>query len=108
MNYKIYTGHNRLENWFTDLGRPEIYYGTIKAPSRKENTRRTRSSSSEIIEQETVAESVVSRNHARYAVGSALVRTGAIVMLVPDPLPVVDEVIAIGMIYLGAYLVSTS
>lgn len=105
MNYEIYTGHNRLENWFKQLGTPEIYYGSIKAPSRKQ---RTRYSSSESIEQETVAESVVSRDHARYAIGSALLRTGAIVMLVPDPLPVVDEVIAISMMYVGAYLVSTS
>lgn len=108
MNYEIYTGHNRLENWFKQLGTPEIYYGSIKAPSRIQTSRRTRSSSSEVTGQETVAESVVSRDHVRYAIGSALLRTGAIVMLVPDPLPVVDEVIAISMMYVGAYLVSTS
>ena len=37
-----------------------------------------------------------------------MVRTGSIVLLVPDPIPVVDEVLAIGLIYAGGYLMYTS
>jgi len=107
---KIYYGRNRLENWFSELEQPEVFYGSIRATTTTTTKQATkqRTQNSQIIEQETVPESVVSFNEPRYNIGAAMVRTGSIVLLVPDPLPVVDEVLAIGMIYLGGYLMYTS
>jgi hypothetical protein len=102
---KIYYGRNRLENWFSELKRPEVFYGTIKA-TKQATKQRTKTSQN--IEQVTVTESVVSFNQSRYNIGTAMVRTGSIVLLVPDPIPVIDEVLAIGLIYAGGYLMVTS
>jgi len=109
MNYKIYRGHNRLENWFSELSSPEVFYGSIKATNQvtKQATKQ-RTKTSQNIEQESIAESVVSFNQSRYNIGAAMVRTGTVVLLVPDPIPVVDEVLAIGLIYAGGYLIYTA
>ena len=106
---KIYYGRNRLENWFSELERPEVFYGSIRATTTTTKQRtKQRTQNSQITQQETVSQSVVSFNQSRYNIGAAMVRTGSIVLLVPDPLPVVDEVLAIGMIYLGGYLMYTA
>lgn len=106
---KIYYGRNRLENWFTDLQQSEVFYGTIRATNTTTKQRtKQRTKTSQNIEQKTIAESVVSFDQSRYNIGAAMVRTGAIVLLVPDPLPVVDEVLAIGLIYVGGYFMNTA
>ena len=102
---KIYYGRNRLENWFSELSIPEVFYGSIKATKQRS---KQRTKISQNTQQESIAESVVSFNQSRYNIGSAMVRTGSIVLLVPDPIPVVDEVLAIGLIYAGGYLMYTS
>lgn len=99
---KIYYGRNRLENWFSELSIPEVFYGSIKATKQRS---KQRTKISQNTQQESIAESVVSFNQSRYNIGSAMVRTGSIVLLVPDPIPVVDEVLAI---YAGGYLIYTS
>ena len=40
-------------------------------------------------------------------VGHAAVRTGAAILLVPDPLPFVDEAVGIALLAGGAYLVQS-
>jgi hypothetical protein len=40
-------------------------------------------------------------------VGHAAVRAGAAILLIPDPLPVVDELVGLGLLAGGAYLVES-
>ena len=40
--------------------------------------------------------------------GSAMIRTGIAILMVPDPIPLIDEVVGAGLIYGGAYVMSTA
>jgi len=44
----------------------------------------------------------------RRMIGSAMIRTGVAILMVPDPIPVIDEVVGAGLIYGGVYLHTTA
>ncbi len=51
------------------------------------------------------------RSHSsqvRTMLGSAMIRTGIAILIVPDPIPLIDEVVGAGLIYGGAYVMSTA
>jgi len=47
------------------------------------------------------------RNFALRMVANHMIRTGVIILMVPDPIPVVDEVLGAGLVYGGLYIHST-
>jgi len=47
-------------------------------------------------------------NQIKRMIGSTMIRTGVAILLVPDPIPVIDEVLGAGLVYGGAYVMSTA
>jgi hypothetical protein len=107
---KIYYGRNRLENWLIDLqgittySSPGVSYGSIKTRATKQRTKQTVENTSQSVV-ETISQPDF---NTRRVVGANMVRAGVTILMVPDPIPLVDEIIAFGLIGVGTYLVYTS
>lgn len=48
------------------------------------------------------------QNPYRRMIGSAMIRTGVAILMVPDPLPIIDEVGGAALVYGGIYLHATA
>ncbi len=100
---KIYYGRNRLENWFSELERPEVFYGSISFTKQatKQATKQSISTAPQ-----NVAETLSQPEfNYRRVVGANMVRAGVTILMVPDPIPLVDEIVGFGLIAIGGYLV---
>ncbi len=109
----IYYGHNRLENWYIDqLGSVADFTRSLVA--------REIADVPETIQELMVPElrSLPSEDSSEEdfddtstiwrMVGSGMVRTGVAILLVPDPLPLVDEIIGVGLIAVGTTIIAFS
>ncbi len=104
MRGMVYHGQNRLEHWLIDQASSQPVTSFVRSsivsefvPSRSismidTSGRAMTSEDDSFDETETVWRQV----------GSGFVRTGISILLVPDPLPVVDEVIGAAFIAIGA------
>jgi len=48
------------------------------------------------------------KNPYRRMIGSVMIRTGVAILMVPDPLPIIDEVGGAALVYGGIYLHATA
>ena len=109
----IYYGQNRLENWYIDqLGSVADYTRSLVANELADVP--------ETIQELMVPElrSVRSKESSSEAdndkstiwrmVGSGMVRAGVAILLVPDPIPLVDEIIGVGLIVVGGTIIALS
>ena len=47
-------------------------------------------------------------NQIKYMLGRTMVTTGFAILFVPDPIPVIDEVVGAALVYGGAYVMSSA
>ena len=106
---KIYTGVNRLENWLIDQS-----YSTFvqtKSLGVMSNVRSTKLPEETAFADEVFVSSessVQSNDPTRSIIGSNMVRVGIAILMVPDPVPVIDEIVGAGLIAIGATLLAIS
>ena len=110
----IYYGYNRLENWLIDqCTKPLDIVRHMLEPEMADvpqsiqdvmvpelSARRSESGSFEEID--------APEFNAWHTIGTSLVRAGTAILLVPDPLPVVDEVIGFSLIVGGVLIIALS
>ncbi len=109
----IYYGPNRLENWYIDqLGsvadftRSLVAHEIADVPSSIQELMvpELRSLSAE----ETSSDDYDDTSTVGRMVGSNMVRAGVAILLVPDPIPLVDEIVGVGLIALGSTIIAFS
>ncbi len=103
MRGMVYHGKNRLENWFIDQASTQPVTNFVRSSVvRKFVPPRSISmiNSSDNLTSED--DSFDDTETIWRQVGSGFVRTGIAILMVPDPLPVVDEVLGAAFIAVGA------
>ena len=58
--------------------------------------------------EETISEDFDGHRYFWRRVGANMVRTGVAILLVPDPIPLVDEIIGVGLIVVGGTIIALS
>jgi len=112
MNYKIYTGDNRLENWMIDKNRVSNFWANVVEMEDRYAYYEARDELSveSITEEVDFADAVFVSSGSnpelspRRMVGAAMVRTGVAILMVPDPVPFVDELVGAAFIGIGGAL----
>jgi hypothetical protein len=109
----IYYGHNRLENWYidqldsvTDFTRSLVANEIADVPQTIQEfmVPELRSLRSE----KTSSEDYDDTSTVGRMVGANMVRAGVAILLVPDPVPLVDELVGAGLIAIGSTIIAFS
>ena len=109
----IYYGHNRLENWYidqlgsvTDFTRSLVAHEIANVPQTIQELMvpELRSLSAE----ETSSDDYDDTSTVGRMVGANMVRAGVTILLVPDPIPLVDEIVGVGLIAVGSTIIAFS
>ena len=109
----IYYGHNRLENWIidsqssvTDFTKSLVAHEIADVPQSIQELMvpELRSVRTSGFSSETDGD----KSNIWRMVGSGMVRTGVAILLVPDPIPLVDEIVGVGLIAVGSTIIAFS
>jgi hypothetical protein len=107
----IYTGVNRLENWLIDsLDNQPAVTNFVRTTLVEELTAVPNSIVEMMVPELSASEEIYVSGDVNYrrAVGTAMVRAGVTILLVPDPIPVVDEVVGFGLVIGGSIIIALS
>jgi hypothetical protein len=109
----IYFGHNRLENWLidqrssvSDFTRSLVSHELADVPETIQELMVPELRS--LRSQESSSDADDDKSTIWRMVGSGMVRTGVAILLVPDPIPLVDEIIGVSLIVVGSTIIALS
>ncbi len=108
----IYYGYNRLENWLIDQrAKPLDFVRHMLEPELADVPESIQELMvPELSVSKSVSEETTSSDefNAWRAIGTGMVRAGTTILLVPDPIPLVDEIVGVSLVIGGLTIIALS